>query len=99
MAAGSAPSADEAGMQRELEVVCEQLLDAAATAKTFEAVLWVKLRAAMRRAEEMAVDVILHDVKSMSAADDRRELDQRQQDLAKIETYTHGLTDVIGLLS
>lgn len=98
-AAGSAPAADKAGMRRELEVVCEQLLDAAGCAKAFEGVLQAKLRAAKRRAEDKAVEDILDDVKSMSAAEVRQVLDQRRQDLAKIEAYAQGLNGVIASLS
>ena len=97
-AAGSEPSADKAGMQRELEAVCEQLLDAAGCARAFEGVLQAKLRAAKRRAEDKAVEDVLDDVDDTSIAEIRQVLDQRRQDLVKMEAYVQGLNGVSSLL-
>lgn len=86
-------------MQQHLAAVCEKLMEAASRAKAYEDVLQAKTRAAMRRAGEPAVEKLLEESKGMSAAQLKQALEQRQQDLAKINAYAQGSQELEGVIT
>lgn len=95
-----APQPDSLPVLRQsMQTLGESLLDEAAEADAWQKLVHTKLKAALKRSTEEAVEQGNADLQDVSCAEEARSrVDRRQQDLRKVALYARGLKKIVHML-